>query len=312
MRAISQQVLGGPEVLELVEIDTPEPQINEVLVRVRAASINPVDRLIRAGIIPPILGEPPFILGYDVSGVVEKVATGVSRFKPGDEVHGMTRIGGGYAEYISVSARTLALKPTSLDHVEAAALPLAGLTAWQGLVDGAALEIGQRVLIHGAGGGVGHLAVQIAKARGAYVIGTTSADKRDFVLGLGADEVLDYRAVDFAEAVRDIDVVLNLINANTGADYSERSLGVIRPGGVLVTAVEREDPALTARAEAAGVRYVEIAVESDYAELEKLDELVDEKRLRAQVTHALPLEEARRAHELIEQGHVKGKIVLTV
>ena len=312
MRAISQQVLGGTEVLELVEIDVPEPQTNEVLVRVRAAGVNPVDWLIRAGIIPPILGEPPFTLGYDVSGVVEEVGSGTTRFKPGDDVHGMTRDAGGYAEFISVSSRTLALKPVSLDHVEAAALPLAGLTAWQGLVGGASLEAGQRVLIHGSGGGVGHLAVQIAKARGAYVIGTASADKRDFVLGLGADEVLDYRAVDFAETVHDVDVVFNLINANTGASYSERSLGTIRPGGVLVTAVERFDAKLAAQAEAAGVRYVETAVESDYAELERLDELVDEKRLRAQVAHTFPLEEARRAHELLEQGHVKGKIVLTV
>jgi NADPH:quinone reductase-like Zn-dependent oxidoreductase len=312
MRAISQQVLGGSEVLELVEVDVPEPQTNEVLIRVRAAGINPVDWLIRAGNIPPILGEPPFTLGYDVSGVVEKVASGVARFKPGDEVHGMTRDGGSYAEFVSTSARTLALKPPSLNHIEAAALPLAGLTAWQALVDGAALEAGRRILIHGSGGGVGHLAVQIAKARGAYVIGTASAEKRDFVLGLGADEVFDYRTVDFVQGVDDVDVAFNLINANTGLNYSERSLEIIRPGGVLVTAVERDDTKLAAQAEAARVRYVEAAVESDYAQLERLDELVSEGRLRVQVAHAFPLEEAGKAHELVEQGHIKGKIVLRV
>lgn len=311
MRAISQQVLGGPEVLELVELDIPEPQTNEVLVRVRAAGVNPVDGAFRAGYIEDF-GPPPFVLGYDVSGVVEKVATGASRFKPGDEVHGMTRFGGGYAEFICTNARTLVLKPASLDHVEAAALPLAGLTAWQSLVDGAKLEAGQRVLIHGAGGGVGHLAVQIAKALGAYVIGTASAEKRDFVLGLGADEVLDYRSVDFIEAVRDIDVVFNLINAAKAADYSERSLKIIRPGGVLVTAVERNDAKLIARAEAARVRYFENAVETDYAQLERLGALVEEKRLRVEIGHTFPLEEARKAHELIEQGHAKGKVVLTV
>jgi NADPH:quinone reductase-like Zn-dependent oxidoreductase len=311
MRAVCQQKYGGPEVLDLTEMAVPEPQTGEVLVRIRAAGVNPVDRWIRAGF-APLLGDLPFVLGYDISGVVEEAATGATRFEPGDEVHGMTHAGGGYAEYIRTPARTLVRKPAALDHVEAAALPLAGLTAWQALVDGARLQSGQRVLIHGAGGGVGHLAVQIARALGAHVIGTASAAKREFVLSVGAHEVIDYRTVDFAATYRDLDVVLNLVNADSGTKYSERSLAAIRPGGVLVTAVERSDRALTAKAREAGVRYVENSVESDYAQLEKLDELVDRGKLRVRVSDVFPLERVRAAHEMLERGHIEGKIVLAI
>ncbi len=186
-----------------------------------ASGVNQIDGIIRAGVFP-LIGQPPFILGWDVSGVVEEVVPGTSRFAPGDEVFGMPffpRPANAYAEYIAAPSRQLARKPANIDHAQAAALPLAGLTAWQSLVDIADVQAGQRVLIHGGAGGVGHLAVQIAKARGAYVVATASAGKHDFVRDIGADEVIDYQAVDFATAVGDLDVVLEVI----GGDYAERS-----------------------------------------------------------------------------------------
>lgn len=220
MKSITQRSFGGPEVFELTEADRPQPLPTEVLIRVDAIGVNPVDAMIRTGALP-LFGSPPFTLGWEVSGVVEEVDPGTNRFRPGDEVYGMPlfpRPGNAYAEYVTAPARQLAHKPATLDHVHAAALPLVGLTAWQSLVDIAAVTAGQRVLIHGAGGGVGHVAVQIAKALGAHVIGTASAAKLDFVRGLGADEVLDYAAVDFAASVREVDVVLELV----GGDYGEQ------------------------------------------------------------------------------------------
>ena len=219
MRAISQQTFGGPEVLRIAEVERPPPLPTEVLVRVCAVGVNPVDTSIRSGAWP-LLGNPPFVLGWDISGIVEQTGAGVTRFRPGDEVYGMPyfpRAVGAYAEFVVASSRQLAYKPARLDHRHSAALPLAGLTAWQGLVDAGQLEDGQRVLIHGGGGGVGHLAVQIAKARGAHVTATVSRSKRDFVRRLGADEVLDYRAVDFAREVGDLDVVLDLVGGDYGA-----------------------------------------------------------------------------------------------
>ncbi len=309
MRAIIQRTFGGPEVLEIAEVDLPQPVPTEVLVRVHAIGLNPVDGIIRAGIFP-LLGQPPFILGWDISGVVERVVPGVTRFQPGDEVYGMPffpRAASAYAEYVAAPSRQLARKPASIDHAHAAAIPLAGLTAWQMIVDIADVQPGQRVLIHGAGGGVGHLAVQIAKARGAYVIGSASAGTHDFVRGLGADELIDYRAVDFATAVRDVDAVFEVI----GGGYAERSLQVLRPGGLLVTAVERSNAELEAKTKAAGRRFAGISVEPDHVGLAKLAELVDDGLLRPHVEYAMPMEDVAKAHALFDTG-LKGKIVLTV
>jgi NADPH:quinone reductase-like Zn-dependent oxidoreductase len=186
MHAVRQHAFGGPEVLELTEVQRPVPLPTEVLVQVRAVGVNPVEAVIRSGQFP-LLGEPPFILGWDLCGVVADIEPGVTRFQPGDEVYGMPffpRAANAYAEYVAAPSRQLARKPASLSRAEAAALPLAGLTAWQALVDTARVAAGQRVLIHGAGGGVGHLAVQIAKTRGAHVIGTASAAKHDFIASL--------------------------------------------------------------------------------------------------------------------------------
>ncbi|MBF6047554.1 zinc-binding dehydrogenase [Streptomyces sp. NRRL B-1677] len=307
MRAVIQKSFGGPEVLEVVETERPTPLMAEVLVRVHASSVNPVDVAVRSGAYP-LLGEPPFGVGWDISGVVEEAGAG-SRFKPGDEVYGMPffpRAATGYAEYVAVPSRQVARKPATLDHVHAAALPLAALTAWQGLVDAAGLTEGQRVLIHRAAGGVGHLAVQIAKVRGAHVTALASAPKHDFVRSLGADEVIDYRTTDYTEAVKDLDVVFD------SSSEGVRSLDVLRPGGTLVSIMEHGDRELAARIEAAGRRFAGIAVEPDYASLEAIAALVDAGRIRPHVSETFPLAEAAEAHEAVGSGRTRGKVVLTV
>ncbi|GAA2228439.1 NADP-dependent oxidoreductase [Kitasatospora cystarginea] len=307
MRAVVQNSFGGPEVLEVVETERPRPGAGEVLVRVHASALNPVDIAVRSGMLP-LLGEPPFGLGWDISGVVEEAGPGAG-FAVGDEVFGMPffpRAASGYAEYVTAPAPQLARKPAPLDHVHAAALPLAALTAWQGLVDGARVKAGDRVLIHRAAGGVGHLAVQIAKARGAQVIALAGAARHEFVRGLGADEVIDYRAVDFAEAVRDVDVVLD------STAQGDRSLTVLKPGGVLVTILEHRDDALRARSEAAGRRFAGISVEPDGAALATIAELVEAGRIRPYVEETFPLAEVAKAHARVESGRTQGKIVLTV
>ncbi len=308
MRAIVQDALGGPEVLKLAEIDKPEPGPTEVLVRVKAAGVNPTDWKTRAS--GGLLGPPPFRLGWDVSGVVEQVGFGAALWKPGDEVFGMLKYpegAGAYAEYVTAPSRHFRKKPESIDHVQAAAIPLAALTAWQALVDTGGLKGGERVLIHAAAGGVGHLAVQMAKARGAYVIGTASAAKHEFLRGLGADELVDYTTTDFSGTVRDVDLVIDLI----GGDYGLRSLRTLRPGGTIVSlALSRLDPTLHEQAAALDIRDESILVEADQAGLKAIAALVDAGRLRVEVAAALPLEEAAKAHELGETNRTAGKIVL--
>ncbi len=307
MRAVVMSGCGGPEVLKVEEVPRPALILTQVLMRVRAAGVNPVDRYVRSGAFP--LLRPPAILGWDVSGVVEEVFPGVTRFRVGDEVYGMPffpRAAGAYAEYVAAPARQFAPKPARLDHVQAAGLPLAGLTAWQGLVDIAGVTAGHRVLIHAAGGGVGHLAVQIAKARGAHVIGTASRGKHELVRSLGADEVIDYREVDFTAGVHAVDVAFDLV----GHGYGLRTLDVLEPGGVLVT-IDRLNPELEARAAATGKRIAGMAVEPDRVGLEALVRLADEGKLRVHVGAVLPLAEAARAHALLERGGAAGKVVLT-
>ncbi|MGP4018014.1 NADP-dependent oxidoreductase [Saccharopolyspora sp. 5N708] len=309
MRAISQDVLGGPEVLREVELPRPAPGLGEVLIQVHAAGLNPTDWKHRAN--RRFLGEPPFVLGWDVSGVVEAVGTGVTVHKPGDEVFGMLpypRGVGSHAEYVTGPARAFVPKPSNVEHVQAAAIPLAALTAWQALVDTAGLQAGQRVLIHAAAGGVGHLAVQIAKDRGAYVIGTASAGKHEFLRGLGADELIDYREVDFATAVSDVDVVLDTI----AGDYRSRSLRTLRPGGVLVSILPYGRDEIAAEADRLGVRVELLIVEADHAGMNAIRELVEAGRLRAEIAGVFPLAEAAKAHALGETGRTTGKLVLAV
>ncbi|MFG3114541.1 NADP-dependent oxidoreductase [Streptomyces sp. NPDC048197] len=310
MRAVSQRVFGGPEVLEVVETERPVPGPGEVLVRVHAAGVNPADRQRRSGLLGR-LGEPPFVLGLDLSGVVAAVGGQVTRFRPGDAVFAaVLPPRGTYCEYVAVPEESLAFVPPGLDHLHAAALPTAALTAWQPLVKIAGVRAGQRVLIHAAAGGIGHLAVQIAKSRGAYVIGTARQDKHDFLRGLGADELIDYTTVDFEEVARDIDVVLDPIS---GA-YGPRSLATLTAQGVLldIRGTGPDRTAVRARAAALGLRYVEFGFTPAGSDLQEIGELVAGGALQVVVDQVLPLEEAGKAHELSETGRVKGKIVLAV
>ena len=309
MRAISQDVLGGPEVLKEVQLPRPEPRTNEVLVRVRAAGVNPTDWKHRAS--GGFLGEPPFVLGWDVSGVVEAVGIGVARFKPGDEVFGMLSYPfghGSHAEYVTGPARWFAHKPASIDHVQAGALPLVSLTAWQALVEYADVRPGQRVLIHAAAGGVGHVAVQIAKARGAYVIGTASAGKHDFLREIGVDEAIDYRETDFTEAVKDVDVVLDTI----GGETTTGSLRVLRPGGIVVSILPVGPKDFDEEAERLGVRALRMLVDASHSGLRAIAELVEAGKLRPAIAATFPLADAAEAHRLGDTGRTTGKLVLTV
>jgi NADPH:quinone reductase-like Zn-dependent oxidoreductase len=311
MRAISQDVVGGPEVLKEIRLPRPAPGPGEVLVRVHAAGVNPTDWKHR-GIPGLFLGEPPFVLGWDVSGVIEATAPGVTLVKPGDEVFGMLPYphgAGAHAEYVTGPARAFAHKPATLDHIQAGALPLAALTAWQALVDTARLQAGQRVLIHAAAGGVGHLAVQIAKTHDAYVIGTASAPKHPFVRSLGADEVVDYRTTDPSEAVRDADVVLDA----QGSDHAIRSLRSLRPGGLLVSLIpDGGIGALLAEAARRQVRAEVMLVEHDHAGMAAIARLAADGRLRPEIAGTFELADAAKAHALGETGHTTGKLVLTV
>lgn len=307
MRAVIQNTFGGPEVLEVVDVETPSPKAGEVLIRVHASGLNPVDAYIRSGSFK-LLGEPPFALGWDVSGVIEQAGPETG-FAVGDEVYGMPLFpaqASGYAEYVVAPAGQIARKPATVDHVHAAALPLAALTVWQGLIEGPGIKPGDRVLIHRAAGGVGHLAVQIAKIRGAEVIALASEGKHEFLRGLGADELIDYRKVDFAEVVRDVDIVLD------STHQGDLSLKVLRPGGTLVTIVEHRNEELAAKARAAGFTFIGVGVGPDGAALKEIAGLVDAGRLRPVVAETFPLAEVGKAHELLEAEQVRGKIVLTV
>ncbi|MFI9720669.1 NADP-dependent oxidoreductase [Streptomyces sp. NPDC052396] len=308
MRAVSQRAYGGPEVLEVVRLDRPVPRPGEVLVKVLAAGVNPADWKLRSGLVRKF-GAPPFVLGLDFCGVVTEPGDDSGPFRPGDVVYGCGfPPRGTYAEYTIAPVTALAAKPSGLDAAHAAALPVAGLTAWQSLVEAAAIRAGQRVLIHAAAGGVGHLAVQIAKSRGAYVIGTARAEKHSFLRELGADELLDYTATDFAAVLRDIDVVLDPISG----DYGPRSLRTLAPGGILVdvrgTGPDRT--AVRADAERRGLRFAEFGFTPSGADLRRLGELADQGGLRVLVDRTLPLDEAAEAHRLSESNRLKGKLVL--
>ncbi|MDX8454345.1 NADP-dependent oxidoreductase [Mesorhizobium sp. VK9D] len=308
MRAVIQNSVGGPDVLFVAEQPDPSPRPGEVLVRVKAAGINPVDGAVRGGFYP-LLGEPPFILGWDISGTVTALGDGVSAFKVGDDVFGMPRFpkqAAAYAELAAAPADEIAAKPVAIDHAHAAALPLAGLTAWQGLVRHGALQAGQRVLIHAGAGGVGHLAVQIAKARGAHVIATASPDKLDFVRSLGADDAVDYTKGNFVEQVRNVDLVLDAI----GGDHVDESLKVVRDGGVLVSLLDVHD-ATRAKAKERNIRVERMSVVPDREGLIELARLADTGKLAVHVVKAFSLDQAGAAHAFLATRPI-GKVVLTV
>jgi NADPH:quinone reductase-like Zn-dependent oxidoreductase len=305
MKAVRIHEFGGPEVLRVEDQPRPEPAPGEVLVRVEAASVNPVDYKMRNGGYVP-QSALPLTLGRDVAGVVESAPDEASGFKAGDAVYAMlARDRGGYVEYVAVKAADCALKPERLDFIQAAAVPLAALTAWQGLFDHGCLNSGQRVLIHGASGGVGHFAVQFAKARGATVFATCSQDDAAFVRGLGADEVIDYHAERFEDRARDIDLVYDLV----GGETQDRSWAVLKDGGVMVSTLNEPDKAKEQAKHAHGVHYM---AQPNGGQLAEIAKLIDDGKVTPTVAAVFPLAEAAKAERKLEDGHVRGKIVLEV
>lgn len=308
MKAVRIHAYGGPDVLQYEEAPKPAPGPDELLIRVLAAGVNPVDWKIRQGKLKDFIHyDFPLILGWDLSGVVEQVGDRVTGFKVGDAVYARPDIrrNGAYAQYIVVRAAEVAPKPALLDHIEAAAVPLAGITAWEALFTVGGLQPGQRVLIHGAAGGVGTLAVQLAKAKGAYVIATTSTRNAELVSGLGADEVIDYTCTRFEDAARDVDVVFDTIGGETQA----RSWQVLKPGGILVSIIQPPD---AATAQSHGVRGAYLFIDPNAAVLRQIALLIDEGKVHPVIDRVYPLTEAREAQMYSETGHASGKIVMTV
>lgn len=313
MKAIILKEAGGVENLIQKELDTPDIQKNEVLVGTRALSINPVDIKTRSGkaMYATIKEEPPVILGWDISGEVVAVGEEVTKFKAGDEVFGMVNFPGhgrAYAEYVAVPEAHLARKPSAISHQEAAAATLAALTAWQVLVQQAGIQSGQRVLIHAAAGGVGHFAVQIAKYFGAYVIGTASASKSDFLKELGTDEHIDYKKEKFEDVVRDIDIILDPV----GGETTRRSLSMLKKGGRLISIVGGAKEEVQALAQERNVQTANYLVHSSGEDMEQLAKLLEESRLKPHVSHQFPLDHIADAHRQIETGRTKGKVVINV
>jgi NADPH:quinone reductase-like Zn-dependent oxidoreductase len=332
MKAVLAERYGGPEVLELTDVPVPEAGPNGALVRVHASSVNPVDWKLRQGLMSALWAlRFPVIWGCDFSGVVEQVGSAATLFKPGDEVYGFKQgrvaktYRGTYAEYAVVPENVLARKPAKLSHEEAAAVPLAALTAWQALVDLGGLQAGQRVLIHAAAGGVGVFAVQIAKALGAYVAATAGARNQDFLRELGADLPIDYTREKLEDKLSGYDMVLD----GVGQSVWRSSLRVLRRGGKLATLTvpipKTKSGKLrffstaiagvaggSLRALAGGKRLVIVAVKPRGGELEKINELIEAGKLRPVIEKVFPLEEIAEAHRLSEAGHVRGKLVIAV
>lgn len=308
MKAVRIHQYGTRDVLSIDDIPVPDIAPDEVLVRVVAASVNPVDWKIRAGYLAQIIPHPlPLTLGWDVSGVVEAVGDAVTTWKVGDAVYSRPDLkrNGTYAEYVAIRANECARKPRTISHVEAASLPLAGITAWEVLMTTARICTGQRVLIHAASGGVGSLAVQLARAAGATVIATTSGKNLELVQSLGANEVIDYTTTRFEEAVAPVDVVFDTL----GGEVQEASWASLRPGGVLVSIVDPPDPA---RAAALSVNSAFVFIEPNAPVLDRLAAMADGGKLRPVIGAEFALQDIAAAHALSESGRAVGKIVLYV
>jgi NADPH:quinone reductase-like Zn-dependent oxidoreductase len=299
MQAVMTRETGGPEVLQLEEVERPTPADGEVLIAVRAASVNPVDWKYRRGLSPK---ELPAVLGNDVSGTVEE--SRAEGYAEGDEVFGIAA-SGGYAALATSPAAVIARKPPGVSHEQAATIPVAGLTAWQALFDRGGLESGQTALIAGAAGGVGHFAVQFAKLAGARVIGTGSGRNRDFVLGLGADEYVDYTEQDVTDVASGVDLAFDAVGGATTASL----VPTVREGGILVT-IAAAPPEDAARERGSRAELLVMSPSSE--QLARIGELVAAGDVRIELSEVLPISEVRRAHELSESGHTRGKIVLTL
>ena len=308
MKAVVIHEYGDPEVLMYEDVPRPEPKDDQLLIRVIAAGVNPVDAMIRSGMFDREGTRAfPIILGGDVAGVVEKVGSKITKFKAGDPVFAYVSLdnSGGYAQYALVTEREAAPKRKSLTYVEAAAVPIAGMTAWQALVDTAKLSAGQTVLIHGGSGGVGSFVIQIAKARGAKVIATASTANQEFLKQLGADVAIDYTKQKFEDVANDVDVVLDSI----GRDTLARSYGVVKKGGIIVSLVARPKQD---ELQKHGIRGTALNVESTSEQLAEIGELIDARKIKVIVSQTFPLSEAMKAQEQVATGHTRGKIVLKI
>jgi NADPH:quinone reductase-like Zn-dependent oxidoreductase len=312
MRAAVIDATGGPEVLQIREVPTPTPLLAEVLVKVTAAGINPIDAKTRSGGgVSAAIRNYPAILGGDFSGIVAQSPYATHPLQPGTEVYGMMsvpRTDGSYAEYVAVSSLSVARKPNNLTAIEAAGVPLAAMTAW-GALEQADLTAGSRVLIHAAAGGVGHFAVQFARHLGAEVVATASERNLDWVRSLGASEVIDYRATRFEEVLSGMDAVIDLIG-NVQDNTATRSLSVLKPGGIIVNVPTKSWPTMEEEAEAAGMRSTGYRVSPDAAVLAQIAELIEAGQVTVNVDAVYPLADVASAHTELEKGHTRGKIVL--
>jgi NADPH:quinone reductase-like Zn-dependent oxidoreductase len=310
MKAVRIHGYGEADLLTYEDVTRPTPGDGEVLIRVYATTVNPFDCWAHRGFVDSFFHYTfPLIIGMDVSGVIEEVGPGITEFSPGDDVYGRTGVykDGANAEYALAAVFEVARKPESLDYVHAAAIPHVVLTAWRALYELADLREGQTVLIHAAAGGVGHIAVQLAKLRGAKVIGTASINL-DFLQELGVDEIIDYTKVAFEDVVKDVDVVLDLVGTND--DTHERSWKVLKPGGILVSTVQYPSPE---KAAIHGVRIGMVDTAPPIGPtLTEVAKMIDAGQLKPHVSTILPLQEIQAAHRLLEARHTHGKIVLEV
>lgn len=308
MKAIRIGAFGGPEVLKLEEIPIPQPQQSEFLVKIQAASVNPVDYKIREGKYAAVKADDlPLVMGRDFSGIIAARGpeTG-NQLQEGDAVYGSLGPGrGSYAEYAIVKAAEAARWPASSDSIAAAAVPLAGLTAWQGLFRYGELKEGQRVLIHGGSGGVGHFAVQFARVRGSSVIATAAEQHLDFVRSIGADEAIDYKKQRFEDVVGEVDLVYDLV----GGDTQDRSFAVLKRGGTLVSTLTEPDQE---KARAHGIRALRYTVQENAAELDEIARLIDAGKVKPKVSKIFPLADAAKAQQYLAERHPEGKIVLRI
>jgi NADPH:quinone reductase-like Zn-dependent oxidoreductase len=306
MKAVVAHEYGAPEVLKYEDAPRPAPKENELLVRVIACGVNPADPLVISGRLAKEFGTHlPLIPGYDVAGVVEKTGTKVTKFKKGDAVYGYALFGGGWAEFAVLAENEAALKPKTATFTDAAAVPLAALTAWQSLIDVAKLSAGQTVLIHGGSGGVGSFAVQIAKARGARVVATASTANQDLLKRLGADVAIDYTKTKFEDVAKDVDVVLDAV----GRDTLARSYAVVKKGGIITTLVARPDQA---QLDKYGIRGTSIFGKPDGNELAEITKLIEAGKIKPIVSQVLPLTDAVKAVQQAETHHTRGKLVLKI
>lgn len=304
MKAVKINEYGDESVLSYTDVKRPEPKAGEVLIKIHAAAVNPVDWKIRDGLGAVFGLEPPLILGCEIAGTIESVGGAVENFKTGDAVYAyLGSHAGGYAEFAAAKENEIAKKPESLDFDNTAAVPVGALTAWQSLFDLANLQSGQTILIHAASGGVGSMAVQIAKAKGAKVFGTASGKNEEFVKSLGADEFVDYTKTKFEDVVKNIDVVFDTV----GGDTLTRSFQVLKKGGFLVTAVS---PPSEEKAAEFGVKAAMVNVQPNAKHLAEINQLIEEGKLKTHVEIVFPLAEVKKAHELSKSGRTRGKIVL--